>query len=185
MKDSIFNTPSRLISLAAPLFLLAGGGGWLSPGLAKALNLLIFILAMYFLLRKPMREFFAARLASVREMLERAAREKNAATAKMAELDARINRLDEELNGIKAQTEKEAAAERARIEAETQRDIERLKQTAQREIESAKQVALADLRSFAAHQAVDLAEQLIRREIKLEDDARLIQRVGEELTKVS
>lgn len=168
-----------------PLLLLSGGAGLLTPALAKAINLTIFLVAFYLIIRKPVRRMFAERLANVRETLERAVVEKDAANQKMAELDARIARLGVELQGIKARTADEAAAERLRVEAETERELGRIRQMAQREIETARQVAISDLRNFAATQAVDLAEQLVRREMKSEDDARLIQRVGQELTKVN
>jgi F0F1-type ATP synthase membrane subunit b/b' len=165
--------------------LLLAGGGSVHPAISKAVNLALFLGLMYFLLRKPVREFFTNRLALVRATLEHAAREKEAATAKMAELDARLNRLDGDLKNIKSQTEAEAAAERARIEAETRADIEKIKTTARREIESAKQVALTDLREFAATKSVDLAEQMIRRELKPEDDAKMLRRMADEMAKVS
>lgn len=166
-----------LTSAVTPALLLSEGG--VHPGISKAVNLALFLGVLYFLLRKPTRDFFAARFASVRTMLEHAAKEREAATAKMAELDARLNKLDAELKGIKAQSEQEAAAERARIEAETKQDIEKIKIGARREIESAKQLALSDLRNFAAVKSVDLAEQMIRRELKPEDDAKLLSRMAD------
>jgi len=177
---------NQLHSLAlsiSPLF-LAGGGG-VHPGISKAVNLALFLGVLYYLVRKPSREFFANRFALVRATLEHAAREKESATAKMAELESRLNRVDVELKSIKLQTEAEAAAERARIEAETKQDIEKIKLNAKREIESAKQVAMTDLREFAANKAVDLAEQLIRREIKPEDDAKLLRRMADAMAKVN
>jgi alkylation response protein AidB-like acyl-CoA dehydrogenase len=45
---------------------------------------------------------------------------------------------------------------------------------AQREIESAGKAARQELREFAAGQSVQLAEEMIRRDIKPEDDARLV-----------
>jgi F-type H+-transporting ATPase subunit b len=165
--------------------LLLSGSFWTSPtGFAKLVNLVLFLGILYWLARKPTREFFRQRLASVREMLDRAAQEKRRATDKMAELDARLNRLDADLREIGAQSERDAAAERARMEAETRNDIEKIRQTAAREVDAAKQVALADLRAFAATKAVDLAEQMIRRELTPSDDAKMVARVGEELGKV-
>jgi len=165
--------------------LLLSGGFWTSPtGFPKLVNLAIFMTVLYLLLRKPTREFFRQRLASVRETLDRAAREKQEATAKMAELDARLNRLDADLREIGAQSDREAAAERARMGAEAKRDAEKVREMAAREVEAAKQVALADLRAFAATTAVDLAEQMIRREMTPADDAKLVARVGEEMSKV-
>src|SRR5262249_45598862 len=147
-------------ALFAPAFfanlvpLPLSGSFWTSPtGFAKLVNLVLFLTVLYLLLRKPTREFFHQRLTSVRETLDRAAREKQEAMSKMAELDARLNRLDAELAGIKSQSENEASAELARIEAEAKRDIEKVREMAGREIESAKQVAMADLREFAAAQA--------------------------------
>jgi F-type H+-transporting ATPase subunit b len=173
---------SFLTSIFSPIFLSSGGG--VHPGISKAVNLTLFLGVMYFLLRKPTRDFFSARFAAVRTMLERAAKERDAATAKMAELDARLNRLDVELRNIKGQSEQEAAAERSRIEAETGQEIEKIKTSARREIESAKQVALSDLRNFAAVKAVDLAEQMIKRELKPEDDAKLLTRMADAMSSV-
>jgi len=165
--------------------LLLSGGFWTSPtGFPKLLNLGIFLTVLYLLLRKPTREFFRQRLVSVRETLDKAAREKREATTKMAELDARLNRLDTELQEIKAQSDREAAAERARMDTEAKRDIEKVREIAGREIEAAKQIAMADLREFAATKAVDLAEQMIRREMTPADDARLVERAGKEMSKV-
>jgi F-type H+-transporting ATPase subunit b len=165
--------------------LLLSGSFWTSPiGFAKLVNLVIFLAILYLLLRKPTREFFRQRLASVRETLDRAAREKQHATEKMAELDARLTRLDADLREIGTQSDRDAAAERARMDAEAKRDIEKIREMAAREVDAAKQVALADLRAFAATTAVDLAEQMIRREMTPADDAKLVARVGEELSKV-
>ncbi|HKQ76681.1 MAG TPA: ATP synthase F0 subunit B [Blastocatellia bacterium] len=172
------------LSLYPPLYTgMLSGSFWTSPtGFPKLINLVIFLTVLYLLLRKPAREFFRQRLASVRESLDRAAREKQSATTKMAELDSRLNRLDAELQEIKAQSNREAAAERGRMETETRKDIEKIRETAGREIEAAKQVAMADLREFAATKAVDLAEQMIRREMTPADDAKLVARVGEEMS---
>lgn len=167
----------------SPLLLLAEGG--VHPAVAKLVNLIIFLGLLFYLLRKPAKEFFATRLAEVRATLQQAAKEKEAATAKMAELDARLGRLDSELAEIKSQAQREAAAERERLQAEAKRDAEKIRTIAQREIEAAKQIALTELRDFAATKSVDLAEQMIRRELKPEDDARLLKRMSEEMSNVS
>lgn len=162
--------------------LLAEG---LHPAIPKTVNLILFIGVLYYLLRKPVHEFFTTRLAEVRATLDRAAREKAGAEAKMSELNARLSKLDTELAEIRSQAEREAQTERARLAAEATADAEKLRVTAQREIEGAKQTALLQLREFTANKSVELAEQLIRRELTPQDDAKLLQRVSEELTKVN
>jgi len=183
---------NNLDSLAHSVPAFSGGvpALWLFAGsdtlmISKAVNLIIFLGLLYFLVRKPARRFFTTRLAEVRATLQQAAKEKEAAAAKMADLDARLGRLDTELAEIKSQSQREAEAERERLRAEAERDAEKIRATARREIESAKQIAMSELREFAATQAVDLAEQMIRRELKPEDDARLVARMGEEMSKVS
>jgi F-type H+-transporting ATPase subunit b len=138
--------------------------------LAKSINLLLFIGLLYFLLRKPTREFFEQRFASIRGSLQKAAREKEEAAAKLKEIDQRLERLGSELANMREETAREAEAERARLEEETRR-----------EVESAKQAALHELRQFAADKSVSLAEQMIRHELTPDDEARLLGRAGDGL----
>ncbi len=161
-----------------------GGGLWAflpSSTLARIVNLAIFVAALYFLLRKPLAEAFRARREGIRQQLMRAQEERNEALAKLEEVEGRLARLDAEVEAIRAQAQKEAAEERARIERSTEEDIRKLREQAQREIESASKAARAELRAYAAEQSVRMAEELIRREIKPEDDARLINGYVEEL----
>lgn len=159
--------------IAHPSLVLLTEG--LNPAIPKAINLVVFLLVLGYLLRKPTREFFSNRLREVRGTLERAARDREEAVKRMAEIDRRLAGLDTDLVEIKAQADREAEAEQARLAADAAADAERLRSVAQREIEAAKQTALAELRQFTAEKSVDLAEQIIRRELTPEDDRRLVQ----------
>lgn len=164
-----------------PLFIVLSSEGLSPTGIPKLVNLILFFVVLYLLLRKPTREFFQQRLSEVRATLDRAAKEKEEASKKLAEIDLRLARLDAELAEIRAQAGREMMAEQARLEQEAHADAERLRQLAHREIDAAKQNALVELREFAAEKAVDLAEQIIRRELTLEDDARLVERASVEM----
>ena len=50
----------------------------------------------------------------------------------------------------------------------------KLKQQAEREIASASKAAIQELREFAAQQSVGLAEESIKRDMRKEDDNRII-----------
>ena len=76
---------------------------------------------------------------------------------------------------------REAAEERERIARSTETEINRLSEQATREIESAGKAAKKELRRYTAEQSVRLAEEIVRREMKPEDDARLIANNIEEL----
>ncbi|MCA1591063.1 MAG: ATP synthase F0 subunit B [Acidobacteria bacterium] len=166
------------------LFILEGEG-WQAylpvETLAKVINLLLFIGLMYFILRRPLGQAFNARREGIRKDLMRAQEERNAAVLKLEEVEERLKRLDAEVEAVRAQALKEAAEERERIERSTEEDIRKLREQAQREIESAAKTARAELRAYAAEQSVKLAEEMIRRDIRPDDDARLIGEYVEEL----
>lgn len=173
-----------LLVLAQTIILAAFEGAvWqeLLPTLAKLVNLLLFVGVLAYFLRRPLGEAFRARREGIRAELMRAQEERNAALAKLEEVEGRLSRLDAEVEAIRVQAQKESAEERARIERATEDDVRKLREQAQREIESASKAARAELRAYTAEQSVRLAEEMIRGDIRPEDDARLINEYVEEL----
>ena len=159
------------------LFALAGDSPWYDyPGweVWKFFNLLLFIGVLIFLLRRPIGASLVARRDAIRQELMRAQEERRAALAKLEEVEARLAKLDAEVETVRAQAKREAAEERENIARATAEETRRLREQAQREIESAGKVARQDLRRYAAEQSVRLAEDLIRRDIGVEDDKRLM-----------
>jgi F0F1-type ATP synthase membrane subunit b/b' len=156
---------------------------WNYPGfeLWKFINLAIFITFMFFLLRRRTGEAFRTRRENIKRDLARAREERDAALAKLKEVEDRLSRLDTEVAAIHEQHVQEAAEERERIAKSTETEIAKLSEQATREIESAVKVAKHELRRFAAEQSVRMAEEMIRREMKPEDDQRLITQNIEEL----
>jgi F0F1-type ATP synthase membrane subunit b/b' len=145
------------------------------------LNLLIFVGVFIYILRRPVSEAMRARREGIRRDLMKAQEERNAALAKLTEVEARLAKLDAEVASVREQSEREAAEERERIRRATEEETQKLRVQAQREIESAGKAARQELREFAAEQSVRLAEEMIRRDIKPEDDARLVSLRVEEL----
>ncbi len=149
---------------------------WNYPGLEawKFFNLFIFVGLLVYVLRRPLRESLAARRESVRRELIRAREEHAAAESKLKEVETRLARLDSEVAAVRAQAEREAAEERERIARATEEEMRKLREQAQREIEGAGKAARQELRRYAAEQSTRLAEEIIRRDMRAEDDARLM-----------
>ena len=147
----------------------------------KFINLFLFVGALILILRRPIGQSMRARRESIRKELMRAQEERNAATAKLAEVNARLARLDEETQALRAQAEQEAAQERERIARTTEEDARKVREQAQREIESAGKAARLELRRYAAEQSTELAEELLRRDLRRDDDERLMHDYIEEL----
>ena len=167
-----------LFSYIFLLFALVGGETpWYNyPGweVWRFFNLLLFVGALIFLLRRPISASLMARRDAIRQELMRAQEERRAALAKLEEVEARLARLDAEIETVRAQARREADAERENITRATAEETRRLRDQARREIESAGKVARQDLRRYAAEQSVRMAEELIRRDIRAEDDTRLM-----------
>ena len=174
------------LAVSTVLFALSEGGDvhwWDYPGfeLWKFVNLGMFLAVMIVILRRRLGEAFRTRREGIRTELERAQQERDAAVAKLKEVEERLARLDSEVSVIKEQSKREAAEENQRIVRDTETEISKLSEQAQREIERAGKTARHELRRYTAEQSVRMAEEMIRREIKPEDDARLISRNIEDL----
>lgn len=165
---------------------LAEGGAapwWNKPGLElwKFFNLFLFVGALIYFIRRPVSDALRARREGIRRELMRAREERDAANAKLEEVEARLARLDAEVASVREQARREAEAEGERIRRSADEEADKLREQARREIESAGKAARQELRRYAAEQSVRLAEEMIRRDIRPEDDQRLVNRQVEEL----
>jgi F-type H+-transporting ATPase subunit b len=158
---------------------------WDYPGfeLWKFINLGIFVAALVFILvrKANLGLAFRTRRESIKNELEKARHELDAAVAKLKEVEERLARLNEQTAAIDENARREAAAERERIARSTEEEITKLTAQGQREIENAARVAKKDLRRFTAEQSVRMAEEMLKRELRPEDDERLIARDIEEI----
>jgi F0F1-type ATP synthase membrane subunit b/b' len=162
------------------LLLLAGGEGWMEwfnyPGLEawKFVNLAIFTGAAVYVLSRKINEALLARHESIRQELIDAQNEREQALAKVAEAEALLSSLDDDVRAVREQARKEAESERQRLAASAAREIEKLKQQANREIEMADKVARKTLRRYLAKRSIQFARESIRNQMRPEDDSRLI-----------
>ena len=153
-----------------------GFEAWKFFNLALFAGLLVFVLK-----RANISTAFRTRGESIKAELEKARTERDAALAKLKEVEERLAGLDEQVSSIKNRSEAEAKEERRRIAQSTQEEVSKLSIQAQREIENAAKAAKAELRRFAAAESVRMAEELIKRDIRPEDDARLMKENIQEL----
>jgi F-type H+-transporting ATPase subunit b len=162
-------------------------GFWSNPNIWRVINLLVFVIILVYILRSKVRigQVFDNRAASIVKELEQAKRDKQESQARVAELEARLGRLDQEVAEIRAEAERESAREAERVRQTAAADAEKIRQTAQREIEGAMKAAKVELRAFVADQSVALAEGMIRSEIRTEDNTRMVNKFIDDLSEVS
>ena len=159
------------------LFALADLDRWLNyPGLElwKFLDLGIFLTIAVFLLKRPMRDALEARRESIKSELLKAQRERDEAIAQLAAAEALLARLDSDVAALRDEARKEAELERQRLRAATDAELEKLRLGARKDTERAAKIARKELRRFLAMRSVQLARESVIRDLRPEDDLRLI-----------
>lgn len=153
---------------------------WLNyPGFEawRFVNLFLFIagaLYVHYRFGKPINEGLRERKARIKRELEEARRKREVAEGELREVESKLESLDDQVSKIRADAESEAKAERERIRKATESEVVRLHANGEREIAKVAKNAELELRRFTARRSITMAEALIRRDIDVQADSRLI-----------
>ena len=147
----------------------------------KLINLAILVGALAYLLRKPAADFFAQRSASIRTGLEEGRKALVASQAQLKAVEDKLKHLEEEIAQFKATAAREMEAERQRLKQAEAEAAEKIIQAARAQTEAAARAAKLELKTYAAREAVRLAEEIIRQRL---DDAGRKKLVGDFLSGV-
>jgi F-type H+-transporting ATPase subunit b len=154
--------------LPAGVFAAEAGHEGILPIVARLFNFAI--------LAGVLVEYLRTRSDQIRQDLVTAAETRRAATAQLDEIQRRMAALPSELDALKTRGAEDIAAEQARIAQQAKAERERLLDQTRREIQMRLRVARRELTDHAAHLAVQVAEQRIKRNITQEDQLRLLDR---------
>jgi F-type H+-transporting ATPase subunit b len=133
--------------------------------LYKFINLALLVGALGFLLRKPLADFFAQRSASIRKGLEEGRKALEVSQAQFKTVEEKLQHLEEEIAAFRASAGREMEAERQRLKLAATEEAEKILKSARAQTEVAVRAAKLELKSYAAQQAVELAEEIIRRRL--------------------
>jgi F-type H+-transporting ATPase subunit b len=151
-------------ALSLPLLAAAehGDSGHADLGMWKWANFALLAAGIAWAVAKHAPAFFAGRTAEIRKSLEDAAKVKQDADARAAEIEKRIANLSAEVGALRDASKREMEAEAARARDEAERVMAKMEESARREVESMSKQAQQELRQHAARLALDLAEQRVR-----------------------
>ena len=133
--------------------------------LYKFINLSVLVGALAYVLRKPVADFFSQRSASIRRALVEGREALESSQAKLKTVEEKLQHLEEEIAAFKASAQREMEAEIQRLKQAAADEAEKILQSARAQTELAVRAAKLDLKSYAAAQAVELAEQIIRQRL--------------------
>jgi F-type H+-transporting ATPase subunit b len=142
--------------------------------LARLANFAILAGVIWWFARKPLAAHLATRGAQIRKDLVDAAEMRTTATARLAEIEAKLAALPAELEGLRRRGAEELDAERARIKAAAEIERDRLVDQARREIASQTRTARGQLRAHAASLAIDVAESRLRETLTPAEQSALV-----------
>jgi F-type H+-transporting ATPase subunit b len=134
---------------------------------------LVFILV--FFLKKPFSHGLSSRRDGIKDQLDALESRKAEAERMYQEAEAKLARLDDEVNGIITEAVKQGETEKAKIIAEAERNAGDIKRQAEMAVAHELALAKTRLKSEIAEQAVLLAEELIRKNIQPADQSRLVE----------
>lgn len=137
------------------------------------INAAILFGALGYLIWKKGRAGFRRRAETISGSIAESAQVKAAAEARLREAEQKLARLAAETAGLRAEAQREAAAEAERIRALARTEAAKIERAGQSEIEAAERAARMELRAMAARSAVARAEALIRQRLTPELHAEI------------
>lgn len=139
----------------------------------EILNFLVLGALVVWFLARALPKAFGGRTERIQKQLVEARRATQEATQRLANVEKRLARLDEEIAAIGAQSEQASLQDEARIRAAVEEDKKKIIASAEQEIAAATTNAQRQIRQFAAELAIDQAARRIS--INAETDRLLVQ----------
>lgn len=172
-------TLTTVLTLSLPALAIAAGD---AHGPAKAdysnlirhgINLLILIGVLYWALKGPLSDFLVFRSTEVKDQLDASLKAKEEAEAKYAELSARLENFDAEITTLRERVRTDAENERSTLLSNAERAAASFEETAHRTVGEELRRARAELKAEAVELSVQIAEDLLTKNIDDADQARL------------
>ncbi len=175
--------------LAPTVAIAAGGGGHADSGvilkdfLYRCLSFALMVGLVGYFVTKPIRKGLKDRTAEIEKTLNDAQEAKQAAEAKHQEYSEKLAKATEEIAVISDSIRREGEMEREKIVAAAKEMAVKIEQEADSKASSVVAKARIELREEAASLAVELAEDMLKKQVSAEDQKRLVdeymQKVGE------
>lgn len=160
----------------------AGGGGhgdaepkgWVKTDTYKVMNFTVLIVALFFILRKPVSQALNARITGIKEELESLEGKKKEAEKQLAEYNEKLAELDGQAESLVKEYIKQGEEARDRIIKEAEDSALKLEDQAKRHIENEFKQAKKALQAEVLQEALVKAEEIIKDRISSEDQERLV-----------
>ncbi|MBW6486833.1 MAG: ATP synthase F0 subunit B [Syntrophobacterales bacterium] len=135
----------------------------------KALDFIVLAGIIYWLVGKKAKDFFAGRREKIGKGLADAASQLEEAQRKFREYEAKLDKATVEIDELTTMIREQGQAEKQRIIKEAHQIAEKIKEDARLRMEQEFKKARHQLRLEAVSYATEMAESLLRENIRVED----------------
>ena len=165
-----------IIGLLIPSLAFASSeGGHGDSGMTwKIINFVILAVGVYLVWTKVLSGLLSKRGSEIKNAIEEARKAKDAADRNAAEYREKLSILDRKVGEIHNELKLEGQAEKARLIAEAAKSADALKAQAKVAAEQEIKKARIEIREEAARLAVQLAEDILKKELTPADQERLV-----------
>jgi F-type H+-transporting ATPase subunit b len=139
----------------------------------RVLNFLIVAYGVWYAFARRLPKFFRARAESIASAVSEAAQAKQEAQRQLRDAEKKLDHLDLEVNVLRENAQRDAAAESERIRTAAREDAAKVERAAELEIAAAERAARMELKAHAAQLAVERAEAMLRGKMTPDTDAAL------------
>jgi F-type H+-transporting ATPase subunit b len=152
----------------------SGSKGWVSTDTFRVLNFTVLVVALVFVLRKPLSQALGTRIKVIRQQLEDLEARKAEAERQLAEYNEKLARLEKEADKIVEDYIKQGKEAKARILKEAETSAEKLKDQARRNIDHEFEQAKSLLQAEIFETSLAKAEEIIKNKISKDDQDRIV-----------
>jgi F-type H+-transporting ATPase subunit b len=153
--------------------------------LARLINFVILAVVLIFLIRKPIKSFFGNRSEKIRKDFEELELRKQQAQAQLEEIGKKLAQMEHEREKIIAKFIKEGESEKEKIIQSAKALQARIEGQAELVIKQEVQEARQALKHEVAELATKMAEELIKKKIKPDDEERLVKQYTEKMVEAA
>jgi len=134
----------------------------------RVANFVVLVGFLYWFLAKKIKEFFFERRQSIKATIDEKVAEKEETEKKFREYSAKLDKATEEISNIFELIKSQGTVEKEKIIEDAKKAAEKMKEDAQTRMEQEFKAARNQLRAEAAKLSVEMAEEILKKNITQE-----------------
>ena len=152
----------------------SGTKGWVSTDTFRVMNFAVLVIALVFVLRKPLSQALSSRIKVIKDQLEDLEVQKSEAEKQLDEYNQKLAQLEKEAEKIVEDYIRQGNEAKARILKEAEASAEKLQVQALRNIEHEFEQAKLELQKEIFEKSLAKAEEIIKSKITGDDQDRIV-----------